>query len=636
MHIIALQKSYSQNMAPEVTDGAEKQANSQPKQLGCILTNLRIFTSQDSIRPMCTNTRRRSSLVFHWLSNVVIDKMRLIDVNTLDFVEISEAAVVSFAILSHTWSDGQEVSLQDWNRWRAKEPGWSKINARSGLQKILKACVVTQGYELEYLWVDTNCIDKLSSAELSEAINSMFAWYSQPYICLAYLADVHSVRHGNKLDMPMIQTEMRKSRWFTRGWTLQELLAPRTIQFFTDDWVHIGTKASLSLILASITDIEEQYLLSEMSIHDASIGTRMSWAALRQTSRVEDQAYSLLGLFDINMPLLYGEGEKAFMRLQEEILKVSTDKSIFAWRFVEQSDRYKFQPYPSWVSFLAPHPVCFLNFSLDLKNESVRLEPTTEIWAMTNIGLTMHLPLLATTGERHFFAVLHCDNFGTLVCIPVIRIKDGQDRFIRATWAPEPIKLRGLPYHPNIVALYAPRHPRRGYREEFWYTPTFEQTPTSLVVLATSGLSLVTERRATSSTVTFYPDVGCLQVANPFKGMEGMISRCRIVDAYHGEELMVCILLSFLPYKSPYKQWPHDELFVQFCAWKPVHGLEFDETYEPEFNDETAQRALENGSRSIASPISGVQLVMGFKVVIHRMSGTASPWLTYAYILIQK
>ena len=125
---------------------------------------------------------------------------------------------------------------------------------------------------------------------------------------------------------------LKDCKWFTRGWTLQELIAPEDMTFFGSEWDLIGTKFSLAGVIARITGIEESVLHLLAALKGCSVAAKMSWAAHRRTSRVEDIAYSLLGLFDVNMPMLYGEGNKAFRRLQENIVRQSTDQTIFAWQ----------------------------------------------------------------------------------------------------------------------------------------------------------------------------------------------------------------------------------------------------------------------------------------------------------------
>jgi Heterokaryon incompatibility protein (HET) len=246
--------------------------------------------------------------------------MRLIHGETLRLVEFADNHIPPYAILSHTWGS-EEVTLQDISDILdlSKEARWQKIieSKRESYDKITNCCDRASKDGLEYCWVDTCCIDKSSSSELSEAINSMFRWYSNAAVCYVYLSDVKYP--GG---------EISHSRWFTRGWTLQELIAPRIVEFFTSKWELIGTKRSLRRKIASVTGIDVETLLDPDTLSSASVARRMAWAANRQTTRTEDVAYCLMGLFDVAMPLLYGEGEKAFIRLQEEIIKEIDDHSL--------------------------------------------------------------------------------------------------------------------------------------------------------------------------------------------------------------------------------------------------------------------------------------------------------------------
>lgn len=233
--------------------------------------------------------------------------MRLINVHTGELEEFFGRDVPPYTILSHTWGEG-EVSYKDWQ---------SGVRAsRAGSRKIEMACEQSREDGFDYLWADTNCIDKTSSAELSEAINSMYLWYTQSAVCYAYLADVR--------DRSNLQ-DFARSKWFTRGWTLQELLAPEDVRFFSRDWEPVGTKMERSGLISRITTISEPFLVGRSHLQ-ASVAERMSWAANRSTTRQEDIAYCLLGLFNIQMPILYGERGGAFLRLQEEILKTSSDR----------------------------------------------------------------------------------------------------------------------------------------------------------------------------------------------------------------------------------------------------------------------------------------------------------------------
>ncbi|KAI0909260.1 heterokaryon incompatibility protein-domain-containing protein [Ustulina deusta] len=241
--------------------------------------------------------------------------MRLINVHTLVISEFHGSRVPRYAILSHTW-DEEEVTLQDMREGRAA--------SLKGYRKIKSCCEQAQFDGLPYAWIDTCCIDKGSSAELSEAINSMYRWYENATLCYAYLADVEDIQCEGMINF-------KRSRYWTRGWTLQELIAPNILIFFSSGWIRIGTRLDLRQAVAQATYIPKQ-VLSFRNISDYSVSQKMSWASRRHTTRIEDEAYCLLGLFGVTMPLLYGEGRRAFRRLQEEIIKELDDESIFAWQ----------------------------------------------------------------------------------------------------------------------------------------------------------------------------------------------------------------------------------------------------------------------------------------------------------------
>ena len=226
--------------------------------------------------------------------------------------------VPPYAILSHTWGS-DEVSFADIKS--------NVAETRAAYEKVHFTCEQAKRDGLDYVWIDTCCIDKSSSAELSEAINSMYLWYSKAEKCYAYMADV-----SGDVDTSRADSDFVRSKWFTRGWTLQELIAPPLLIFYSDKWDRLGQKITLSGIISEITGIDEDILVGKRPLESASIATRMSWAARRVTTRPEDIAYSMMGIFSVNMPMLYGEGgEKAFLRLQEEVMKYSDDQSIFAW-----------------------------------------------------------------------------------------------------------------------------------------------------------------------------------------------------------------------------------------------------------------------------------------------------------------
>ncbi|KAE8149239.1 heterokaryon incompatibility protein-domain-containing protein [Aspergillus avenaceus] len=374
--------------------------------------------------------------------------MRLLNARTLKIEEFAEYNVPSYAILSHTWGD-DEVTFQDMQAPNTPQ--------NLGYGKIVYTCQLALQYGLEYAWVDTCCIDRTSSAELSEAINSMMNWYLRSEICFAYLEDVPM---AEKRFTPHAKgSDFRHSRWFTRGWTLQELLAPPRLDFFSESWTFLSAREDLVDLISEITEINEYYLRwprdsmlaveTEVSeaisqdvafravLNSASIAERMSWASKRQTSRVEDTAYCLMGIFDINMPVLYGEGPKAFQRLQEEIMSHSHDQSLLAWGFsassatsgVYHSDSPASLGTVSDVSkkpevlsgVLADSPAAFSGCEGLIPCD---MDVLTTPFSMTNKGL--HL-VLAVFGAEYSYGLLQCRtrcDSTTTIAIPLKHIRD--------------------------------------------------------------------------------------------------------------------------------------------------------------------------------------------------------------------
>jgi hypothetical protein len=318
--------------------------------------------------------------------------MRLLNVRTFEIEEFIGTHLPRYAILSYTWGT-EEVTLHDWQ-------DRSRASLKGGFAKIQGACNQAAKDKLDYIWVDTNCIDKTSSAELSEAINSMFAWYRDASHCYVYLADTSDtarrLNSDGELDM---DDSFLRSKWFTRGWTLQELLAPQIVIFFSMNWKPIGTKIDLKTPLSQITGIGAKYLTGGTPIWRASVAKRMSWISKRVTTRIEDIAYCLMGIFEINMPLLYGEGQRAFFRLQEEILKVTDDQSIFCWEWNQSL------VVDGWASILAPSPAVFKN-SGEFFPTSWDDHSDVVPYNITNAGLSIKLPLIQTANQNFVFAVL--------------------------------------------------------------------------------------------------------------------------------------------------------------------------------------------------------------------------------------
>ena len=338
--------------------------------------------------------------------------MRLLNTRTLELTNfIGEHP--RYAILSHCW-DAEEVLFSDLcNIEDARK--------KRGFSKVEKACEQAARDDFEYCWIDSCCIDKNSSAELSEAINSMFAWYRRASICYAYLADVEDLK------------SFKQSRWFTRAWTLQELLAPSALQtvgkygmeFFSKDWQNLGSKASLSRLISDASGIGREYLEGK-DLNDASISMRMSWAAERKATRAEDIAYSLLGLFDVNMPLLYGEGKlKAFRRLQEEIMKISEDETLFAWGDADSdmgsssadvlaSDPKDFAEAKDLVPFdeaddpIAPYSMTHRGLRICLKVSRPKDLPDDLADAMRTSIRPIRAPVMIWSSDDLAWAVLNC------------------------------------------------------------------------------------------------------------------------------------------------------------------------------------------------------------------------------------
>ncbi|OMP88664.1 Vegetative incompatibility protein HET-E-1 [Diplodia seriata] len=290
--------------------------------------------------------------------------MRLLNARKRCLESFADGDIPPYSILSHRWRNG-EVLYED------LQPG-GRAEEKAGYEKLEMACKQSLSDGYDYIWIDTCCIDKSSSAELSESINSMFAWYSKAEVCYAYLFDV-----PDPSDAGIDWNAFDNSEWFKRGWTLQELIAPGDVIFYSQGWNKLGSKLTLRQMLAGITGINAGILTHEKRLSSVSIAQKMSWASKRVTSRLEDTAYCLMGLFNVNMPMLYGEGEKAFTRLQEEIMKETDDESLFAWL---DKDAFPW----SLSGLLAKSPANFAE-SGDIESyyQFMHLEPFTK----TNKGL---------------------------------------------------------------------------------------------------------------------------------------------------------------------------------------------------------------------------------------------------------
>jgi hypothetical protein len=290
----------------------------------------------------------------------------------------SSKSIPPYAILSHTWGDEKdEVTFKEMTPDVESSPTAEK----EGFTKIKMACIKALELNLKYAWVDTCCIDKSSSAELTEAINSMFKWYQRAVVCFVFLKDLD----------PEETDSLKNCNWFCRGWTLQELIAPQDIHFLDKTWKYYGNKEGLAWEVARISGISEAVLMGKQPLADVPVAVRMSWAAMRETTREEDIAYCLLGIFDVNMPMLYGEGEKAFIRLQEEIIKEIPDMSIFAWKASTGMD---------YSGLLARSPAEFKDAG-GLKTGQDELFRVPD-FSITNRGIRFNVPLAWRRSSGHY------------------------------------------------------------------------------------------------------------------------------------------------------------------------------------------------------------------------------------------
>lgn len=363
--------------------------------------------------------------------------MRLLNTTTLRLETFAVKPPEPYAILSHTWGEN-EVLFDDINRLLNGDDAQNAPTA--AWSKVWKSCEIAASMGLTYIWIDTCCIDKTSSAELSEAINSMFRWYEEAQVCLAFLSDVPSIadgENGEDSDNHYVNAhsadgeelddkdghsatstvdrydKFRRSRWFVRGWTLQELIAPHNVTFYSDDWQEIGTRHFLTHVINEITGVPDSVLLSRFGerracLDDICVAERMRWASNRSTTRPEDVAYCLLGLFDINMPLLYGEGEaKAFKRLQEEIIKSTDDDTIYAWACDSKKSEEKL-----WSGLLADSPAFFARKDSLVIGRSPHLTRTySQATTATNRGLQLELHMIPFSFDQSgslFVALLDC------------------------------------------------------------------------------------------------------------------------------------------------------------------------------------------------------------------------------------
>ena len=363
--------------------------------------------------------------------------MRLLNARTYEFHDVLGAIKPKYAILSHTWEDG-EVLFED-----IRETSRVKWSAKKGYFKIRKTCEQALEDGCDFVWIDTCNINKDSSTELSEAINSMFRWYRDAIICYAYISDIKAG----------YRRSLSECRWLTRGWTLQEMIAPDRVHFYDMNWDFLGSRISLAAQLSESSGIhasvllrrhlgrmgfqiptEKGHLVAEFTgelddtsysrktitereckcctsteeddvqsmLDGFSVAQKMKWASKRKTTREEDIAYCLMGLFDVNMPLLYGEGKKAFYRLQKAILGISSDHSILAFRSDLSKDLFTGES-----PLLAPHPTFFRD---EVRNMHMPARGTNTSLSGTTLSVEMLICPLEGNGmlRNDYIGILDC------------------------------------------------------------------------------------------------------------------------------------------------------------------------------------------------------------------------------------
>ena len=417
--------------------------------------------------------------------------MRVLDTHTGEFVWLAEPEWSVYATVSHVWSlEGEQSYAELLEIQRdfksklvardriptTKDTFWTRMFGRfwSGSvhsnttavppttpsilsdnrvsEKIRNACAIARRFGYRYLWLDSCCIDKSSSAELSEAINSMYRWYSLSRTCFVYLADVD---HDDEPSCK--ESQFRTSKWHKRGWTLQEMIAPLHVVFMSRDWRVFGSKASLGDVLEEVTGVDRGVLDHSRGLQTVSVARRKRWAHQRMTSRVEDEAYCLMGIFGVHMTPIYGEGANAFIRLQEEILRCIPVQSIFAWgQNLEHAWDHDFPSLPTslpafspnydYASLLASSPRSF-QLSGSLRSISQQefaahfTDPSMTIHfqiSLTSSGVRVRLPILQIEDPRgysftikipgkndrrlrlRYFALLACeDENGRVILLPL-------------------------------------------------------------------------------------------------------------------------------------------------------------------------------------------------------------------------
>ena len=350
--------------------------------------------------------------------------MRLLNTRTGEFKWVENPNQFRYAALSHVWSKDprRETSYGDIARFQ-EEVRFARARGEvlpedavlsKASYKIRGACALARADGIDWLWVDTCCIDKASSAELEGAINAMYEWYASSTVCYVFLQDVDAHE-----DPFALGSCFRQSEWHARGWTLQELIAPQAVLFFSRSWHFIGAKHGLANLVADVTGVDREVITGEQRVDAVSVSRRMSWASRRITTKREDEAYCLMGILGVHIPVVYGEGPMAFLRLQEELLRRVPDESIFVWdralypRTSPQSTAWSGSSEGAQPVLLASSPACFAGSAEVVCVPKGRLSEALGVhippssYTVTSHGLRTTLPLLCLTDDV-FVALLAC------------------------------------------------------------------------------------------------------------------------------------------------------------------------------------------------------------------------------------
>jgi hypothetical protein len=476
-------------------------------------------------------------------------KMWLINTDTLKLEQFYDKNVPPYVILSHTWGQN-ELTFQD------IQDLTPDVREKNGYRKVTEFCELAKRYDYEYAWVDTCSIDKSSSSELTEAINSMYKWYHNADMCIVYLEDYPP---PSVVMPPLVEAkkfskshDLSGCRWLYRGWTLQELIAPEDVRFFDSSWNLLGSKSTMLDVISEMTRINKLVLNGVMKVSECTVAERFSWASHRETTRDEDIAYCLFGLFDVHMPLVYGEGkQRAFRRLQIEITKETCDFSLFLWSSPTISKDVTSQIFlDSGVFADDPSYFSYSDLSHGIDYRHLRYEPPSMHPAHI-IGGPKHdpfdPPIQNEAGLKANLYTIKEGKGSILVCVNCIDERRDQLVFIRLNRA-GPSKLpfaqycRRLPLH-NLVVLKDRRslldmgsttsHVKDPFSEQSYAIQIHQvRMKIPMPVAEVARKRTVPHRRRTTLTI-YSSTVPSTTYATPFEQPGGPLSKAKVKEWTH-------------------------------------------------------------------------------------------------------